>query len=249
MLWNSITPRWKKVLRVLLLICLITAVVRWSKEPKVYFWYCLLQGLSVTLFVFLIIEISLWFRDRRRDKEGNITNQRDRLPLGGWALVILVFIPTAFLFLFIPFYVGLVCHILYWPLDRPIKTNNLERVAELLRRDPQIVHSQVAPMKGPGWTNYDWEPIHLAAFEGNGGAVELLLDAGAAIDSHGEEGVAPTPLFIAAGEGKTEIVRLLIEKGADINDGDKRGRSPFQIAKEQEFVEICDLLNKAGSKK
>lgn len=248
LLWNNSTPSWSKVLRTLLLVCLITAIVRWLQDPLSPFWYYFLQGFSITLFVFATIEVLLRWRDRRRSNKGTLSNQRDHLPLGGWALVILAFIPTAFLFLFIPFYVSVVCHIFYWPLDRPIRTNNLERIGELLRRDPQIVHSQVAPMKGPGWTNYDWEPIHLAASEGNTQVVELLLNSGAEIDSHGQEGYALTPLYIAAREGKTETVRLLIGKGADVNAGEQGGRTPLQIAMEQGFAEVCELLIQAGAK-
>jgi len=247
LLWNTSIPRWSKILRVLLLVCLFTAVVRWSQEPQKFFWYYFLQGLSITLLLYIIIEISFRLWDRWCERKGNTTNKCDLLPVGGWVLVILAFVPTAFLFLFIQFYVIVVCHLFYWPLDRPIRTNDLEHVAELINRDPQIVHSQVAPMKGPGWTNYDWEPIHLAAFEGNAGAVELLLDAGAEVDSRGQDGYAPTPLFIAAREGKTEAVRLLIGKGADVNFTDWGGKRPLHAAARERHVDVCDLLIRAGA--
>jgi ankyrin repeat protein len=58
--------------------------------------------------------------------------------------------------------------------------------------------------------------LMLAARSGNAVAVELLLDAGAAIDArdswHGE-----TALMWAAGENHAAVVRLLLERGADAN--------------------------------
>ncbi len=170
-------------------------------------------------------------------------NPNDQLPSGCWIGLIVAFIPTGFVSLFVPFYVFFILPGIEWPLDKPILSGDTEKLAKLIKQKPILLHKGVSSGKG----HYDWEPIHLAASVGNIPAVEFLLGAGAKVNSRGQFGSAPTPLFIAAREGKVEMVRLLIGKGADINAGERDGRTPLQVAKKRGFIEICDLLVQAGA--
>jgi hypothetical protein len=68
-------------------------------------------------------------------------------------------------------------------------------------------------------------PLHLAAYNGNIGAVELLLGAGADVASI-KHPLAMTPLHAAAAAGHGEVCARLLEAGAAVDARDGRGRTP-----------------------
>jgi ankyrin repeat protein len=73
-------------------------------------------------------------------------------------------------------------------------------------------------------------PLHLAAYNGNIGAVELLLGAGADIAST-RHPLAMTPLHAAAAAGHREVCARLLAAGAPVDARDGRGRTPSAWAR------------------
>jgi len=55
-------------------------------------------------------------------------------------------------------------------------------------------------------------------------------------------------LHWAVRSGNISIVNLLITKGVDVNAKDKRGRTPLQLAEQNGYTEIVELLRKHGAK-
>ena len=72
-------------------------------------------------------------------------------------------------------------------------------------------------------------PLHIAAVWGDKYAVELLLDAGAAIDALGD--MSATPLYNAVGQGHIEVTELLLNRGANPDIMSELGYSPRTLAK------------------
>jgi len=86
------------------------------------------------------------------------------------------------------------------------------------------------------------DSIHVAAAVGNIEAVKQHLAAGTDVNAKSSFG---TPLHSAASKGNKEIVELLIAAGADVNARDKDGKTPFDVASNDE---TADLLRKHGGK-
>lgn len=68
-----------------------------------------------------------------------------------------------------------------------------------------------ADVNAPSGVNH-WTPLQHAIHKNQAGAIEALLDAGAAVNAVGGN---TTPLIMAAGYGQTDIVRILLKHGAD----------------------------------
>ena len=51
-----------------------------------------------------------------------------------------------------------------------------------------------------------------------------------------------TPLHLAVISGNSKVVRKLLIKGADKNKKDKSGKLPADLAKENEYKNILELL-------
>ncbi|KAA0191192.1 hypothetical protein HAZT_HAZT000209, partial [Hyalella azteca] len=112
----------------------------------------------------------------------------------------------------------------------------------------------------------EWTGLHHAVCQGRAGAVQTLLDAGAAVNIADQHGV--TALHIAAAEDNVELFRLLLENKADpkmsvsrarnklpgirasnrnlptvqADSRDSYGRSPLGLAMWEGNSEIVDLL-------
>ena len=87
------------------------------------------------------------------------------------------------------------------------RTRGLE---ELLDGEPELVRA---------WSPDGFTALHLAAFFGQEGAAEILLDRGAdprVVSRHRELTVAPVQS--AGAGGHDAIVRLLLERGAQLDD-------------------------------
>ena len=74
-------------------------------------------------------------------------------------------------------------------------------------------------------------PLHIAAVWGDTCAVELLLDAGAAIDALGDMGA--TPLYNAVGQGDLEVAKLLLSRGANPDILSELNESPRTLAQKK----------------
>ncbi|XP_066266390.1 ankyrin-1-like [Branchiostoma lanceolatum] len=71
-------------------------------------------------------------------------------------------------------------------------------------------------------------PLHKAASGGHVGVVELLLKAGAQVDSRDRD--ESTPLHKAASGGHVGVAELLLKAGAQVDSRDRNGETPEDIA-------------------
>jgi ankyrin repeat protein len=92
-----------------------------------------------------------------------------------------------------------------------------------------------------------WSPLYAAVAKNWKEMVELLISAGADVNSHDED-LQSTPLHIAAEDGNKDIAELLISKGAEVNAKDKDGKTPLKLALENGWNSVVDLLRKHGAK-
>ena len=148
-------------------------------------------------------------------------------------------------------------------------TGQLERVRELLKKNPELVHAY----SPDGWT-----PLHLNF--GNVEIARLLIDNGADINSVAHNKLVATPLqgavvnksievgrlllarganvnpknddggnplHEAAGDGQMEFAKLLLDHGANINARDDKGNTPLAIALEYKQPEMAKLLRDHGA--
>lgn len=76
--------------------------------------------------------------------------------------------------------------------------------------------------------------------------VRLLLDAGEAVDSKGQN--ESTPLYLAALIGHKEMVQLLIDRGANVNSRDRLSGTPLMVAGMWEHHEIWQILLDNGAR-
>ncbi len=146
----------------------------------------------------------------------------------------------------------------------------LERVRELVERDPSLVNATSAE---------GFPPMGLAAYLGHEEVVEYLLSKGADVNfaapsagftaltgavsqrhgrvadllvrrgaevNHVYEGTL-TPLVVAASQGDLNLVRLLLDHGADPNLGGMEGKSALDLAKEKGSREIAEVLRQHGA--
>ena len=92
-------------------------------------------------------------------------------------------------------------------------------VRSALDSDPSLLHRSECDNFG----------IHIAAWQGNGEIVKLLLDRGADVNACGDGG--RTALHYAIEHGHADVVQLLVSRGAALNIADKeRGLSPMACA-------------------
>ena len=109
--------------------------------------------------------------------------------------------------------------------------DNVETINNILTDNPMLVDARFM-----GKT-----PLHLAASMGKKQSVEALLAKGANVHLKAEtEG--STPLLEAARNGFKEIVELLVAKGADLYVKDPQGKTPIQLAQENNHPEVVALL-------
>ena len=71
---------------------------------------------------------------------------------------------------------------------------------------------------------------------------ELLIAKGA--DVNAERNNGGTPLHDAAANERKETAEFLIDEGADVNAKNKDGEKPLDLAIEDNYTEIFDLLRK-----
>ncbi|XP_066980457.1 uncharacterized protein [Macrobrachium rosenbergii] len=90
-----------------------------------------------------------------------------------------------------------------------------------------------------------WTLLHLASFEGQAEIAEVLIDAGASVNSCTTD--MSTPLHRGCAQGNRKAVELLVKKGAYINAQDKNGNTPLHEAARGFHTSVVKVLieNKA----
>ena len=88
-------------------------------------------------------------------------------------------------------------------------------------------------------------PLIEAADNGHNDVVELLLEAGAAVNIGDKYGI--TPLIWAALNGNIDMVKLLLNAGAEIDRADDKGMTPLQEAAREGLDDVVQLLIDAGA--
>jgi len=76
--------------------------------------------------------------------------------------------------------------------------------------------------------NYEFTPLHHAAWKGKTDAVTMLLALGARPDPTNRD--LKTPLHLAASNGKASTVRALVRRGAKLSMEDAEGNTPLDVA-------------------
>jgi ankyrin repeat protein len=90
-------------------------------------------------------------------------------------------------------------------------------------------------------------PLHCAAWKGHVETVRALLDAGAAINAHSQNGHwGTTPLHAAAHGNQRAVAELLISRGADLRAKNLHGRTPLAETAVHNARPVAKLLEAAG---
>jgi len=115
-------------------------------------------------------------------------------------------------------------------------------VGEIMKNKPNLnlVNDLIALGTNLDWQdedNYNFTPLHWAAFYGKVEFVRILIDARANLDLQDEDG--ETPLHGATIKGNEEIARILIDAGANLNPQDNKGRTPLHVVAIYGSVEIA----------
>jgi hypothetical protein len=93
-----------------------------------------------------------------------------------------------------------------------------------------------------------WTPLHFAALEED--ASELVRSALARGADPNEKDVdGHTPLMMSAAIGDLGAVRVLLAAGADANAANNEGRTAWDFAREEEYMEILSVLADSGAER
>lgn len=95
-----------------------------------------------------------------------------------------------------------------------IEQGNGEVVARMLHTNPALLHADLQTRSRTGRA-FKTKALHLAAKQGHGALIDLLLASGALVNEL--DGRGHTPLQYAAHKGHIAAIRKLVEQGADIN--------------------------------
>lgn len=129
------------------------------------------------------------------------------------------------------------------PIIVAVKNHNFEVVQELIRNGAELNNCIMTPRKVT--------PLHTAAEEGFLDIVELLIDAGAKVDTEmycsSSQFGGNTQLFLAALRGHTAICELLLQHGADVNAKCNEGFRPAHVAAIHGHLETLKTLKNHGA--
>ncbi len=92
-------------------------------------------------------------------------------------------------------------------------------------------------------------PLHCAAWNGHADVAAILLDAGADINDHNQNGHwGTTPLHAAAHGDQKQVAALLIARGADLQAKNLNGRTPLGETTVHNAKAAAKLLREHGAK-
>jgi ankyrin repeat protein len=110
-------------------------------------------------------------------------------------------------------------------------TGRVERVRQLLKQDPNLIHAWSAD----GWTALHLNFNHLDV-------ATLLIDSGADLNLNSRNGLNATPLQGAAATNRIDLARLYLSRGANVNCRSDQGASPLEEAAGNGFLDFAKLL-------
>ncbi len=100
-------------------------------------------------------------------------------------------------------------------------------------------------------SEYRWTPLYLAAWQDCAEIAQVLIDAGAKLETATISGYYSPPryrpLHIACLNGYVDVVKVLIDNGADLNALNGMNSTPLDMAKSKGHQEVVDLLEAHGA--
>jgi ankyrin repeat protein len=121
------------------------------------------------------------------------------------------------------------------PLDTAANHNSLNVCRFIVENNP----GKIALDNTSSWW-HGWTPLHTAAFKGHSEIYKIIMEV-VADKNPVVQGFSP--LHLAAIEGKLEMCRLILENVNDKNPVDNNGKTPKDIAKEYNELEIVKLFS------
>jgi ankyrin repeat protein len=100
-------------------------------------------------------------------------------------------------------------------------TGRLNNILRMLARDPQLVRA---------YAEDGFQPLGLACYFGHFEVAEVLVKAGAPVNSTSRNELKAAPLQSAAAAGHEKIARMLLANGADPNIREQGGYTPLHAA-------------------
>jgi uncharacterized protein len=110
---------------------------------------------------------------------------------------------------------------------------DLQRVAELVEADPQMVNAYAPD---------GFQPLGLAAFFGHLPVVDYLLIKGAEVNSPSQNDQKVMPLHSAVASQNVTIATTLLDQGAEVNARQNGQFTPLHGAAQNGQVEMVELL-------